>query len=208
MRESELFPRRVRWLAVATGVASALALFPVWFFLYPALLITGGVIQPRHPRAGRWLVWLGAANLGVIIYVYDAIIFPHPWREPQIMVVPFSASTILLLWCYAELVVDGLKQMRARRSAPSSAPYPVSQGEWILAVVLSVLVGLHYLGLFIGWVFAPTANGYFHSIPLSSLAMSLVQAGTVVAFDISLLRGAAKLRSYGSGLIEDRGQQL
>jgi len=108
MEKSDLFPQRVRWLAIATGIASALALFPVLFLLHPAFLITGGIIQPRHPRAGRWLVWIGAANLGVITLLYDAMLYPHPWLQPHYMTVAFSASTILLLWCYAELVVDGL----------------------------------------------------------------------------------------------------
>src|SRR5271154_984328 len=108
MEKSDLFPQRVRWLAIATGIASALALFPVLFLLHPAFLITGGIIQPRHPRAGRWLVWIGAANLVVITLLYDAMLYPHPWLQPHYMTVAFSASTILLLWCYAELVVDGL----------------------------------------------------------------------------------------------------
>jgi hypothetical protein len=55
MEQIDTFSARVRWLAIATGFASALALFPILALLYPALLIVGGIIQPRSPSAGRGL---------------------------------------------------------------------------------------------------------------------------------------------------------
>jgi hypothetical protein len=49
MEQTAIFSPRIRWVAIATGVASGLALFPILFFLYPGLLIAGGYIQPRFP---------------------------------------------------------------------------------------------------------------------------------------------------------------
>ena len=49
----------------------ASALLPILFFLYPGLLIVGGIIQPRFPTAGKWFVWVGAASLWVDVIVYD-----------------------------------------------------------------------------------------------------------------------------------------
>ena len=49
MGQIDIFPERLRWVAIATGAASALALFPILFLLYPALLIVGGIIQPSFP---------------------------------------------------------------------------------------------------------------------------------------------------------------
>jgi hypothetical protein len=49
---ADVFSPRMRWLAIATGIASALALFPVLDLLCPVLLIVGGIIQPRFPSTG------------------------------------------------------------------------------------------------------------------------------------------------------------
>jgi hypothetical protein len=192
MEKTDIFSARIRWVAVATGVASALALFPILFLLYPALLIAGGLMQPRFPITGKWFVWAGAANLWPVVIVYDVMMFPNPWgqtKDPVIIVVPFAATTLLLTWCSVELVADGLKRMRALRSTPPTGPHPVSLGVWILAVVLNLSSGWSTLG----WVLAPSryrSPGNFYS----TLAMSLVQAATVAALDISLISRAVKLR--------------
>jgi hypothetical protein len=44
MEQTDIFSERIRRLAIATGIVSALALFPIFFLLYPALLIVGGMI--------------------------------------------------------------------------------------------------------------------------------------------------------------------
>lgn len=191
MEQADIFSRRIRWLAIATGVASALALFPILFLLYPALLAAGGIIQPRFPTTGKWFVWAGAANLGMVVIMYDVMMFPHPWRQtkdPEYMVLPLAATTVLLIWCYGELVADGLKRMRARTSIPAAEPRPVSLGVWLFAVVLNLLFGRQAAGLVLApSLYCPSGNCY-------PLAMSLVQALTIVAFDISLLRRVVKLR--------------
>lgn len=190
MEQTGLFSARIRWLAIATGIASALALFPIFYILYPALLIAGGYIQARFPITGKWFVWAGAANLWPAVLVYDVMMFPNPWgqtKEPAIMVVPFAATTLLLTWCSAELVVDGIKRIRALRSTPPTEPHPLSLSVWILAVVLNLLLGWSTLG----WVLTPSQyrspdNFY------STLAMSLTLDLTIVAFDFSLIWRVAK----------------
>ena len=192
MEQTVIFSARIRWLAVATGVVSALALFPILFLLYPALLIAGGLMQPRFPTTGKWFVWTGAANLWPVVIVYDVMMFPNPWdqtKDPVIMVVPFAATTLLLTWCSVEFIADGLKRMRSRLSAPTAEPRPVSLGLWIFAVALNILLGWSTLG----WVLAPSryrSAGNFYS----TLAMSLVLDLTIVAFDISLIWRVAKTR--------------
>ena len=74
MGQIDIFPERLRWVAIATGAASALALFPILFLLYPALLIVGGIIQPRFPSTGRRFVWAGALLLGPVLIMYDVMI--------------------------------------------------------------------------------------------------------------------------------------
>lgn len=191
MEQTDTFSERIRRLAIATGVAAALALLPILAFLYPALLIAGGIIQPRFPTAGKWFVWAGAANLAVVVISYDLMMSPHPWRQPKspaYMVLTFWATTVLLVWCSAELIVDGLKRIRAWRSMPPAEPQPVSLGIWILAVVLNLIICKEAAG----WLLAPS----WHRPPVDvyTLGMPLVQAVIVVAFDISLMRRVVKLR--------------
>jgi hypothetical protein len=192
MEQADIFPARIRWLAIASGVGSALALFPILYLLYPALLIAGGYIQPRFPITGKWFVWAGAANLWPVVVLYDVMMFQDLWgktKSPELMVLTFPVTTVLLVWCSVELVRDGVKRVHARRSTPPTEPHPVSLGVWILAVVLNLLLAWSTLG----WVLAAIRYGSPGNF-YSSLAMSVVQALTIVAFDISLMWRVAKLR--------------
>jgi len=185
MERTDVFPWRIRWLAIATGFAAALALFPALLLLDPALLIAGGIIQPRFPSAGKWLVWAGTAGLSVVLITYDVLIFPGPLPHPYYMRLTFSTSTILIAWCCVELVVDGVKRTRAWRSMPPVEPRPVSRSLWIFAAVLTLVIG---------WGAVQAPSGYRHSGSLSMLAMSLVDVVIVAASDISLIRRFLALR--------------
>jgi hypothetical protein len=191
MEETDIFSARIRWVAIATGVASALALFPILFLLFPALLIAGGYIQPRFPTLGKWFVWASAANLWVVVILYDVMMLRDLWghtRSPEYMVLAFSAATVLLAWCSVELVADALKRIRCRTSMPPVEPRPVSLGLWIFAVGLNLWFGRQAAG----WVLAPSL--YCPSGNCYPLAMALVQEVVVVAFDISLIWRLVKLR--------------
>src|SRR5271156_2697418 len=118
MDGTAIFPKRIRWLAIATGVAAALALFPALLLQPPALLIVGGIIQPCFPGTGKWFVWAGAVLLAPALITYDVMLFPRPLLLPGYVWLTFPVSTILLVWCCVELVADGLKRMRAWRSMP------------------------------------------------------------------------------------------
>jgi hypothetical protein len=191
MEQTAIFSPRIRWVAIATGVASGLALFPILFFLYPGLLIAGGYIQPRFPTIGKWFVWVGAASLWVDVIVYDEMMFQDlrgQTKSPEYMVLTFSATTVLLTWCSVELIADGLKRIRAHRSMPPAEPRPVSWGVWSFAVVLNLFLGW----VAANWVLAPSQ--YRHATSLYTLTMALLQALPVVALDISLIRTVVKLR--------------
>lgn len=197
MEQIDVFSGRIRGLAIATGVASALALLPILDLLYPALLIAGGVSQPRFPNTGRWLVWGGAAELWVILITYDVfVIFPHPRSQPLLMTVPFSAATVLLLWCSAELIADGVKRLRARRSSPRALPSPVGWGAWIVAAVLNFLIVWSAYGM-ASWRRHPDTpglpdNGFY------SFGWLLVTGVIAIAFDVSLITKVLEMRSRPS----------
>jgi hypothetical protein len=188
---TDVFSARIRWVAIATGVVSALALLPALFLLYPALLIAGGLMQPRFQTAGKWFLWAGAANLWVLVIVYDAMMIQDTWgptKASEYMVLTFSVTTVLLIWCSVEFIADALKRTRARRSTPPAEPRPVSLGLWIFAVVLNLLLGW----IAAGWVLAPIQ--YRHTGSFYPFALTLFQVLPVVAFDVSLVTRVFRLR--------------
>lgn len=189
MEKTDIFSARMRWVATATGIASALALFPILYLLYPALLIAGGLLQPRFPTTGKWFVWVGAAELWPVLITYDVyVLFPHPF-ELLYMGLTFLASTVLLIWCTVELLVDGARQLRVRRSRPRAEPQPVGWVVWILAAALNFVVVWMAYGL-IGWRRQP----YPIARGIDLFLTPLVTAVIVIAFDISLIERVAKLR--------------
>jgi hypothetical protein len=198
MEQAEIFSRRIRRLTIATGVASALALFPILFLLSPALLVVGGIIQPRFPATGRWFVWAGASLLIPVLIVYDVMMLRDAFSSgpytstPLLMTLTFPPATILLIWCYAELVVHSLQKMRAWRLLPAPEPRPVPWGAWTIAAVLNFLAAWE-LGSFLSWHRDP---GYarLDASARVALAMQLVMILIVVAFDISLVNRVVRLR--------------
>jgi hypothetical protein len=198
MEQADIFPRRICWLAIVTGIASALALFPVLFLLYPALLIAGGIVQPRFPGTGKWFIWVGAALLGPVLAMYDVMMVRDAFSSapytsiPLLMTFTFPPATILLIWCDAELLADGVKKMRARRLMPPPEPRPVGLGLWILAAALNLLVGWEVYGI-VTWYHhsggQPILEGGLYALgtPLGSVAI-------VVALDVSLINRHSKIR--------------
>ncbi|MFZ0950996.1 MAG: hypothetical protein WAN17_01950 [Candidatus Sulfotelmatobacter sp.] len=193
MEEPNILPKRVRRLAIATGIVSALALFPILFLLYPALLILGGIIQPRFPSTGRWLVWAGAAMLGAPLIVYDIMLFVRPeGRAPLNMTLTFPPATILLAWCYAELVANGVRRLRARRFRAPAESRPIGWGPWAVAALLTLYIAWDLGGL-LGW-YRGLNDHRLDAGTRVAVSMHLVRLLIVVAFDISLVGRDVKVR--------------
>jgi hypothetical protein len=191
MEQTDLFPKRLRRVAVATGVASALALFPIYYLLDPVLLILGGIIQPRFPSTGRWFVWAGSAMLGPVLMLYDVMMIRDAFSSapytsiPLLMNLTFPPATILLVWCYAELVADGIKRIRGRRSRPPAEPRPVGWGEWAVAAFFTLYIAWAFGGL-LGW-YRDLGDHHLDTGARSAIAMQLVMLLLVVGFDISVV---------------------
>ena len=112
--ETMVFSKRARRVAIWTGVVSAVALLPIFFLLYPALLIVGGIIQPRFPMIGRVLSWIGVAALWTVFVSYDVhVLLPDPSGAPVYMMLSFLASEVLLAWCSMELIRDAVSEVRS-----------------------------------------------------------------------------------------------
>ncbi len=105
---------RIRWLAIATGIASALALFPYSFFYIQLSLIAGGIMQPRFPTTGKWFVWAGATSSSVgdsdRVRHND---FSRPLgardQSPRIYGAGIFDHDPASIWCSVELVADAVR---------------------------------------------------------------------------------------------------
>ncbi|MGA8500038.1 MAG: hypothetical protein WB683_00685 [Candidatus Sulfotelmatobacter sp.] len=198
MEQVDILSKRIRWLAIATGVASALALFPILFLLYPALLTVGGIIQPRSPVTGRWFVWVGAAMLGPVLMLYDIMILQDAFSSgpytstPILMLITFPPATILFIWFCAELAADSIKRIRFWRAMPPTEPRPVNWSEWIIAIVLNALMGWS-IGGFLGW-YRDRGDHRLDTSGRVGVTTSLVLLAIVLASDVSLVRRVFKLR--------------
>jgi hypothetical protein len=97
-----------------------------------------------------------------------------------------TVSALLILWWDIELIVDGIRRIRKWRSAPVQEPRPVGLGLWMFAVALNLWLGWGLIGMIS--TYHGDAGGVY------ALAMSMVEAVVVVAFDVYLTWRAVTLR--------------
>jgi hypothetical protein len=194
MEQCEVFSRKIRWLAIAVGLSAA-ALFsflsPV-AALVPALLPLAAALQPRLPDPGKrivkWFVWAWAIGWSQGLVVLSFLMFTNNLPGTHYFValrILSVLSAVLILWCDIELIIDGARRIRIRRSALVQEPHPVGLGLWILAIVLT---------LWVGWGLANIISIYQGMGDLLTLVMAIVEALIVVAFDIYLIWRVVKLR--------------
>ena len=96
--------------------------------IFPIIAV---IVQPRLPRAGRWLLSVAAPLLSVWIVPIGIMVLVktvrgEPWPHDFIGVVfelAWTLSPILLIWCNAALVIEAVKERCARRDVPAE---PVS----------------------------------------------------------------------------------
>ena len=189
MEQIDSSSKRLRWSAIAAGIVSAVALLPILGFLFPTLLIVGGIIQPRFRSAGRVLLWLGAVELWTILIIYDVTFF-QPEHSPLYMVLAFPASTILLTWCSAELIFDTLKQLRDQRSARRELQ-PTGWGDWFVAAVLNLILAWTGYSFIEGF---RQSNRLHLQAPIYPYVMDLLMVLIIIAFDVSLARRVLKMK--------------
>jgi hypothetical protein len=121
--KSRILTRKLRILALITGCIVGIALMSyTWLSLSAIPLILGALFQPRVPRTGRLLLFVAApllsawvVPLGVIMLVGTARgdPFPHDFLG-VILTFAWILSPMLLIWCDTALVVEAVKERRAR----------------------------------------------------------------------------------------------
>jgi hypothetical protein len=106
---------KLRWLAILAGCFSAV--FGVSAFGAP-FLILGAAIQPRARTSGRWLMWLGALLLSLVVVPFGTgAVFEGAkrlgrdnWSSPIFPL--FVVSTALMYWCDVALVMEAIRLRR------------------------------------------------------------------------------------------------
>src|SRR5579864_3197521 len=193
----DVISKRVRWLAITTGILiSGLSLFGYWNLLGVAM-IAGGLVQPRSPGPGRWIIWAGAFGSNVILITMSFSSLTSVRHYHDYVTLGFSAlflaSTVLLLWCDVELVLDEIMRLRAQRALPHRAPQPVSTVTWLVAAALNLWAGSSI-------VF--TCINYHDSHDLYIVVMSLLWVVIAIAVDVAIVRRSIKVRhnqTHGAG---------
>lgn len=205
MEQHDVFSRKIRWLAIAVGVSAA-ALFsflsPVAAFV-PALLPLAAALQPRLPDPGKqivkWFTWVWAFGWSQGLVVLSFLMLSNNLPGTHYFVVLRALATLsalLILWWDIELIIDGARRIRVWRSAPVQELRPVGLGLWILAVVLN---------LWVGWGLVNIISIYHGPGDLYTLAMSIIDAVIVLAFNVYLTWRVVKLRRARRAHVQGAG---
>lgn len=191
-----MFSNRLRWLLITTGLVTAIALFPIFFLLYPAILIASGAFQPRFPKTARWFAWIGIAELWVVFTTYYLRVFlPHPLLQPHYMIATFSLTMPLLVWCSGELITNELNLHRHLRSVKQARNEPIGMSALIAVGITLYAVWDAYTLL--SWYIRSHQHAMTDA-ELCALWMRLVFILIVVAFDISLGRRVLVMKRGGA----------
>jgi hypothetical protein len=188
---------KTRLLAISAGCFSALAgtlsLGPV-FLLVPRFLILGAIVQPRSPRLGRWLMWVGAFCLSLAVIPTGLGVLGDSMRAfhshaPEFMAAPFALSllsVVLVVWCDAALIVDAVMLWRRKAELQGPSQHSLDWLVWTAAVVLSAYCfGTGPLNV----------RAYRLHDRLDILLTWVVLSAVVLLFDVALVVHAVKSRA-------------
>lgn len=119
-----MISNKCRWLAVGTGLFTAVANIPAFglgsLLFLSSFLIIGAIVQHRFPRAGRGLICAGAIwltfwvfDLGILMVVEKA----SGYRLPVLGALVILTSVSLAVWCDIVIVAEELRIRRLERGS-------------------------------------------------------------------------------------------
>lgn len=180
-------PSKIRWLAVATIIVTAVATFAVGGEFFTIPLILGVITEKWTPRRGRWLMWVGAAYLTVTALQMEVVIFPEIIAESRAyhhiagLGPIFIASILLITCCDVMLLIDAMKR-RERAIQRTGLPSVADLIVWISALLFSV-----YAFWSMPFLVQAYRHGFDrHDILITGWALILI----AVWFDIALVSDA------------------
>lgn len=116
-RTNMIVSGKIRWLAVVTGCFTAVAGsfgFGLYFSIVPTFLIVGAIAQPRSPRSGRWLMWVGALFLSLWVLPVGISALLSYRLVGRLDVIALSLVSVLLVSsCDFALLIDAVRMRRA-----------------------------------------------------------------------------------------------
>ena len=127
--ENRILSSRLRWLALAAGCVSGIALVSFGVLsVFGLLPMVGAAIQRRMPRVGRWVLYVGAALLTYLVVPFGMValretiktgFFPFDFVAVT-LTLAWLLSPALVIWCDVALVVEAVRERRTRRSAQAA----------------------------------------------------------------------------------------
>jgi hypothetical protein len=183
MEQTDVFSRRIRWLALAVGLFSSASFFFLSPFaaLGPLLMPLAVLFQPKLPDVGKgivkWLSWIWALGWSQGLFVLSTVMLSDsPSNRYLIVLRTFVAmSVLLILWLDVELIADGVRRVQKWRSGPAQEQRPVGLGLWIFAAALNLWI---IWGLISVIAIYRTIEGQIHPFVLS-----IEEATAVLVFD-------------------------
>ena len=186
-------------MAIVAGCFSAsvgLLVFGWLFPVVPAFLVLGAIVQPHSPRPGRWLMWLGAFLLSLVVLPIGVETLLGGIRalgfyRDRFMLVPFSlsfVSVLLVLWCDAVLLIEDMTMRRNRKGTVQSPQQSSHWLVWIAAVILSAY--LTAMGM-------TALHAYDFHGRLDVLLTWVILSSVVLIFDVALVFQAVRRRVRG-----------
>jgi hypothetical protein len=194
MEPPEVFSKKIRWLAVATGFSTgALCYFwsPVAAFLptlVPLIVLSQSRFSDFWKSFVKWLLWIWALAWTQGLFALCILLLndSNNGRNLIALRVASLSSGVLVVWLDIELLVDAVGRIRSSCSAEAHEPTPVGVGLWIFAGALNL------------WMVSGLAAmiGIYHAVAgqLYSLVLSIVEGAIVLVFDVYLIHRALKWR--------------
>jgi hypothetical protein len=148
---TDVLTRTTRILAIVAGVFTAIACIFLGglFFVLPVCLILGALTQPRAPKLGKWLLWIAAFLLSILMIPIGAVVVQettvHFSTNFKLAETAFAAvcviGAVLVLCCDVALLFDiASAKATAKTSQPQTAPtHHLEWLVWIAAIALSAL---------------------------------------------------------------------
>lgn len=143
-----IVPVKVRLLAALAGCFSAVwgvLVFGWPFAVVPVFLILGAIIQPRSPLPGKWLMWVGAFLLSMVVLPIGtptlfAGIRGLGFYHDTSMIVTFSLSlaSVLLVVCCDATLLYSMTLRNNHGDIRGSSRRTMTWLVWVAALVLTV----------------------------------------------------------------------
>lgn len=127
--QNRILSSRLRWLAVAAGCISGIALVSfVVLAAFGILPIVAAAIQRRTPRVGRMVLYVGAAALTYLVVPFGMIALRDTIKTgffrldfvAVTLTLAWILSPPLVIWCDVALVLEAVRERRARHAAQAA----------------------------------------------------------------------------------------